>query len=249
MPFGPRNVLNRSLIRPMIFKQTRFVLALAAILSVGALAQTGAAATPAPSVPAPSAAATPKIGIINMQQAILASNEGRRDFESLQKKFEPKQTELKGMNDEVEGLKKQLNTQGDKLNDEARANLVKTIESKQKSLQRSLEDAQGDFQAQQNDILNRIGQKMMEVLDKYAKENGYTMILDVSNPQSPVLWAGASSDVTKAIVDAYNTQSGVAAPPAGTRPSASAKPSVTGTKPATAVTKPATTSTTPTTPH
>jgi len=228
----------------MIFKQTRFVLALAAILSVGALAQTGAAATPAPSVPAPSAAATPKIGIINMQQAILASNEGRRDFETLQKKFEPKQTELKGMNDEVEGLKKQLNTQGDKLNDEARANLVKTIEAKQKSLQRSLEDAQGDFQSQQNDILNRVGQKMMEVLDKYAKDNGYTMILDVSNPQSPVLWAGASSDVTKAIVDAYNTQSGVAAPPTTSRPSASAKPAGTGVKPA-ATAKPAPASTTP----
>ncbi len=224
----------------MTFKLTRFVLALAAILSVGALAQTGSAAsTPAPSVPATSVA--PKIGIINMQQAILASNEGRRDFEALQKKFEPKQTELKGMNDEVEGLKKQLNTQGDKLNDEARSNLVKSIESKQKSLQRSLEDAQGDFQAQQNDILNRIGQKMMEVLDKYAKENGYTMILDVSNPSSPVLWAGASSDVTKAIVDAYNTQSGVAAPAAAAKPSASAKPAI-GTKPATATTpKPAST--------
>ena len=231
----------------MKFKQTRIVLALAAILSVGALAQTGAAATPAPSVPAPTAA-TPKIGIINMQQAILASNEGRRDFESLQKKFEPKQTELKGMNDEVEGLKKQLNTQGDKLNDEARANLVKTIEAKQKSLQRSLEDAQGDFQSQQNDILNRVGQKMMEVLDKYAKDNGYTMILDVSNPQSPVLWAGASSDVTKAIVDAYNTQSGVAAPAATSRPSASAKPAI-GTKPASATSKPATTAPASTTPH
>lgn len=231
----------------MTFKLTRFVLAMAAILSVGALAQTGsAAATPAASTPAPSVPATatsPKIGIINMQQAILASNEGRRDFETLQKKFEPKQSELKGMNDEVEGLKKQLNTQGDKLNDEARSNLVKSIESKQKSLQRSLEDAQGDFQAQQNDILNRIGQKMMEVLDKYARENGYTMILDVSNPSSPVLWAGASSDVTKAIVDAYNTQSGVAAPPAA-KPSASAKPP-NGAKPATATTpKPAST-----TPH
>jgi outer membrane protein len=232
----------------MIFKQTRFILALAAILSVGALAQNGsAAATPAPTAPAPTGPL--KIGIINMQQAILASNEGRRDFEALQKKFEPKQTELKGMNDEVEGLKKQLNTQGDKLNDEARSNLVKTIESKQKSLQRSLEDAQGDFQAQQNDILNRIGQKMMEVLDKYAKDNGYTMILDVSNPQSPVLWAGASSDVTKAIVDAYNTQSGVAAPPATSRPSASAKPAGTVTKPATATSKPATTAPASTTPH
>jgi outer membrane protein len=169
-----------------------------------------------------------------MQTAIAASNEGRRDFEALSKKFEPKQAELKGMNDEVEGLKRQLNTQGDKLNDESRSGLVKTIEQKQKSLQRSLEDAQSDFQAQQNEILNRIGGKMMDVLDKYAKANGYALILDVSNQNSPVLWAGASTDVTKAIVDQYNQVSGVAPPPAGagTRvPSVGTRPGITGKPP------------------
>jgi outer membrane protein len=223
------------------------------VLSVLALAQaTTAAANPAPSAPAaapdtPSTAATGstvRIGIINMQQAILASNEGRRDFEELSKKFEPKQTELKGQNDEVESLKKQLNTQGDKLNDQSRANLVKTIESKQKSLQRSLEDAQSDFQAQQNDVLNRVGSKMMDVLDKYAKQKGYALILDVSNQNSPVLWAGASTDVTRAIVDEYNKVSGVAAPatPAtnraptsgprvNTRPPATRTPGTTPTTP------------------
>lgn len=186
------------------------------VLSVMALGQASSAA-PGPAADAPStsgaaSASLTRIGIINMQQAILASNEGRRDFEELSKKFEPKQTELKGRNDEVENLKKQLNTQGDKLNEVARANLVKSIEVKQKELQRNLEDAQGDFQAQQNEILNRVGQKMMEVLDKYAKANGYALVLDVSNQNSPVLWAGASSDVTKAIVDQYNTVSGVPAP-------------------------------------
>jgi outer membrane protein len=95
----------------------------------------------------------------------------------------------------------------------ARANLVKSIESKQKELQRNLEDAQSDFQGQQNDILQQVGQKMMQTLDKYAKANGYSLILDVSNQNSPVLWAGASTDLTKVIVDAYNTTSGVPAPP------------------------------------
>lgn len=219
--------------------------AMALVFSVTALAQTGKAAPADP--PGGGAAATPpaatnaagmRIGIINMQQAILASNEGRRDFEALSKKFEPKQAELKSQNDEVEGLKKQLNTQGDKLNEQTRATLVKNIETKQKSLQRSLEDAQGDFQQQQNEILNRIGGKMLEVLDKYAKDNGYGLILDVSNQNSPVLWAGASTDVTKAIVDQYNTVSGVPAPPPGTaaRPAAG-RPSV----PRTTTTKPATT--------
>lgn len=185
------------------------------ILSVMALGQSSSAA-PKPAADTPSAPAAAasfgKIGIINMQQAILASNEGQRDFQTLSKKFEPKQAELKGMNDEVDNLKKQLNTQGDKLNDMARANLVRTIESKQKELQRNLEDAQSDFQSQQNDILQQVGQKMMKVLDNYAKNNGYALVLDVSNQNSPVLWAGASTDLTKAIVDQYNTVSGVSAP-------------------------------------
>ena len=188
------------------------------VLSVMALGQSSSAApkpaADAPSTPAATASSFSKIGIINMQQAILASNEGQRDFQALSKKFEPKQAELKGMNDEVDNLKKQLNTQGDKLNDMARANLVKSIESKQKELQRNLEDAQSDFQSQQNDIMQQVGQKMMQVLDKYAKANGYSLVLDVSNQNSPVLWAGASTDVTKAIVDQYNTVSGVPAPPA-----------------------------------
>ena len=186
------------------------------ILSVMALGQSSSAApkpaADAPSVPATAASPIGKIGIINMQQAILASHEGQRDFQALSKKFEPKQAELKNMNDEVDNLKKQLNTQGDKLNDVSRANLVRSIETKQKELQRNLEDAQSDFQAQQNDILQRIGQKMMQVLDKYAKGNGYALVLDVSNQNSPVLWAGASTDLTKAIVDEYNTASGVPAP-------------------------------------
>ncbi len=69
-----------------------------------------------------------------------------RDFEALSKKLEPKQNELKGQNDEVESLKKQLNTQSDKLNDEARGTLVKQIEQKQKSLERSVQDARDDAQ-------------------------------------------------------------------------------------------------------
>ena len=88
------------------------------------------------------------------------------------KKFEPKRTELQGLNTEIDNLKKQLNTQGDKMNEEARANLVKSIETKQKSLQRSAEDAQNEFQQQQNEVAQRIFQKMAPVIDKYAKENG-----------------------------------------------------------------------------
>jgi len=196
-------------------------MALAVVLSVPALAQ--------PAAPTASAApAAAKVGIVNIQAAIVNSNEGQRDFESLQKKFDPKRTELENLNKEVDELQKKFNTQGDKLNDDARGDLLKQIDAKKKTLQRNYEDANTDIQAQQNEIANRIGQKLVEVLDKYAKDNAYTLILDVSGQSSPVLWAASSVDITKSIVDAYNAQSGVPAPakPAGTKPSVpSVKPS------------------------
>ena len=210
----------------------------ALILAIASLAQSTPAAASAATTAAPTGSA--KVGIIDIQQAIIGTNEGARDFEALQKKFEPKRNELAAQNTEIDNLKKQLSTQGDKMNEEARATLVKSIETKQKSLQRSAEDAQNDYQQQQNEIAQRILQKMAPVIDKYAKSNSYGLLFDSSNPwpQGPLLWATAGVDLTKTIVDAYNAQSGVAAPPkpAGAT-GASAKPAGTtpaGAKPASA---------------
>jgi outer membrane protein len=233
-------------------KLARFLLATVFVFSVTALAQTASADPGLPAAPS-AAATTPdttlagtgnKIGTINIEQAIFASNEGQRDFEALSKKLEPKQSELKNMNDEVESLKKQLSTQGDKLNDDSRGALVKQVEEKQKKLERSVQDARDDAQSQQNEIAQRILQKMAPIIVKYAGDKGFGLIMDTSNPwpQGPVLWAGPSVDITKAIVDAYNAQSGVPAP---TRP-VTTKPAGTGTKPAApAATKPATTTPAP----
>jgi outer membrane protein len=225
----------------MTSKLARFFLAMALVASVAALAQTGsAAASPASgasssSSPAAAPAVTgtgTKVGTISIEQAIFATNEGRRDFEALSKKLEPKQNELKSQNDELESLQKQLNTQGDKLNEDARATLVKQIENKKKSLDRSVQDAREDAQNQQNEIAQRILQKMAPVLVKYANENGFGVIIDTSQPwpQGPVVWWGAAVDVTKPVVEAFNAQSGVPAPattggaakPATTRPAGTA---------------------------
>jgi Skp family chaperone for outer membrane proteins len=201
----------------------------------------------APAPDAPSAAVAPpkitgtKIGTLNVEQAIEASNEGQRDFEVLAKKFEPKQNELKGLADEIDSLKKQLNAQQDKLNDESRDKLVKQIEAKQKSFDRATQDAREDFQNQQGEIVNRILNKMAPIIQKYVADNGYGLLFDTSQgwPRGPVMVSGPSMDITQPIVEAYNVQSGVAAP-AATGAARPARPAT--TKPATpATSKPATT--------
>jgi outer membrane protein len=217
----------------MTSKFVRSFLAVAVLSTISAWAQTsaapaGAATSPATSAPTTIATGTgSKLGTINIEQAVVGTNEGQRDFEVLRKKLEPKQNELKAQNDELEGLQKQLQTQGEKLNEDARANLVKQIETKKKSFDRQVQDAQEDAQNQQKEIFQRILQKMAPVIVKHAQEGGFALVMDTSNPwpQSPLLWYGEQGDITKAVVDIYNAQSGVpaqaapgAAKPAGPRP-------------------------------
>lgn len=220
----------------------RIVLAMAVVLPFATLAQTGAAATgaaPAASAatgaPTATTAGPTKIGVISIQDAILATNEGQKDFEALGKKFEPKRTELKTLSDEIDSLKKQLDSQGKTMNEESRAGLVRQIETKQKTLTRNQEDAQNDFVGQQNEIAQKILQKLGPVIDKYAKENGLGLIIDISKPwpDGPVLWAGQSVDITKTIVDLYNSQSGVPAAPSASRPAGATRPAGSTTKPTT----------------
>ncbi|HET7871662.1 MAG TPA: OmpH family outer membrane protein [Terriglobales bacterium] len=199
-------------------------LGLSTMFTAAAVAQ--AAAAPA-SAPAANAPTSTKIGVVHIQDAIFATNEGKKEVDALQQKFNPKQAELKNLNDEVENLKKQFQAQGDKLNDEQRTSRAKEIELKQKTLQRNYEDAQAEFQQAEQEVLNRIGGKMLTVLEKYAKANGYAVVLDVSNPQTAVLWANQGTVITKELVDAYNAENPAAAPaarPAAGAGSAAAKP-------------------------
>jgi outer membrane protein len=207
---------------------------LSTAFSPAVLAQ--AASTPAPAAAAASPApVATKIGVVHIQDAILQTEEGKKEFDTLQQRFSPKQAELKGLNDEVENLKKQYQAQSDKLSDDERNTRAKTIDTKQKALQRNFEDAQAEFQQAEQELVNRLGAKMLKVLEKYAQTNSYSIVLDVSNPQSsPVLWATQGTVITKDLVDAYNAENPVAGAPAAKPASAApaSRPAAPAARPA-----------------
>src|SRR5271154_4332717 len=224
-----------------------FVCILASGFGATALAQASSAApaTPMPSAPVPAsaaAAATPaKVAIIQFQQAVAATNEGQRDFAELRKKFEPKQTQIKTQSDEIDALKKQLQTQSATMSDTARADLTRSIDEKTKQLQRTGEDAQNDFQTEMGETYQKLAEKVYQVVQTYAAQSGFTLVLDASAQQSPVLWATQGTDISEAIVTAYNQKSGVpaqpsaaGAPPTSTTPRSTAPARSTTPKPSAA---------------
>jgi outer membrane protein len=165
------------------------------------------ACTFAQTAPAPS-----KVAMIDISRAVLSTAEGKRDLEALDKKFEPRRTALQQQGTEMQGLQKQLSDGGSKLTEDQRGELVRNIQQKQLALQHASEDAQSDYRREQGEIVGRVLKKMAPVIDKYARDNNFTMIFDAQFwPSGPVLWAsGSAADITAAIVTAYNAQPGSA---------------------------------------
>ena len=187
---------------------------MASCLVLNAAAQAPAVSAAAPTAPA-TPAGPPKIAVIAFQEAVAQTNDFQRRFADLQKKFEPKRDQLKSLSDEIATLQKDLQAQSATLNDAERAKRAKTLDDKQKQLQRDAGDAQNDFQQEMQQTFTGVAEKVGQTMTAYAQEHGYTVVLDGGNQQLPVvLYANASADITKAVIDAYNVKSGVPAPPA-----------------------------------
>jgi outer membrane protein len=218
-----------------------FVTALAAgMTSAVGVAQT--AATPA--APAPTAAqpaqvaphAVPaKIATIEFEQVAAATNEGQRALQALEKKYEPKGAELQARAQEIDTLKKQLQSAPATLTDAERATKLRAIDTKEKQLQRDGQDAQQAVSGEQQQAIGVVAKKLAPVVKKYVEDNGYTMLLDITGQQGgsvSLLWTSDGTDISRAVLEAYNASSGVPAPvPSAPSPTAHPHASA-GPKPA-----------------
>lgn len=170
-----------------------------------------------------------KAGVISMQGVIAGTKEGQKARQQFEAKWQPKEKEFTQRRDEVTRLEEQLNKGGSVLSEEAHNQREKELDQKKKKLERDISDAKDELTAEEQAVLQRLGQKALAVLAKYGKDNGYTIIVDTSNPDSPVLYAEPGTDVTQDVIALYdkaNATTGPSiAPPAGTpRPATTAPP-------------------------
>ncbi len=162
----------------------------------------------------PLVAAQGKIGVINIQGAIVSTKDGQQAQKDLEAKFGPKRKEVDARQAEINGLKDQLQKGQNMMSELSKEELARKIDSETKTLQRDVEDDQSELQEEQQAALQKLGQRMMVVINEYSKANGLILVLDVSSPQTPVLFASNTIDITKDIIDLYDKNSGPSSMPA-----------------------------------
>src|ERR1700681_4739961 len=188
--------------------------------------------------PAPGSASAGKIGVINVRQAIASTAKGKQAGAELQSQFAPRQNELEALNKQINDLRSRLEAGQGKLNPEEATRLQREGEVKARQATRKQDEYQEDVNAAQAEVFDRIGRKMIDVLDRYARENGFVVILDSSAQNTPILFASTGIDVTQDIVrlydQAYPLKAGSATPKPASPPAAPSTPP----KPAPAASQP-----------
>jgi outer membrane protein len=174
-----------------------------------------------------------KVGVIQVQAALTGTKDGQKAVAEFQSKMAPRQKDMERKRTEIQELQDKLSKGGNAMAQQAKDDLSRTIDAKTKSFNRDMEDTQAELQAEERKMLEELSGKMQVVIEKYAQANAYTVLLDVSNQNTNVIWISTAIDVTKDIIDLYDKMN-----PSG--PGTGAKPtSMPATKPAAPATPPA----------
>ena len=179
------------------------------------------------------AQAPTKIGVIQIQTALVSTKDGQKAVADLETRMAPKQKEMERKRTEIQELQEKLSKGGSAMAQAAKDDLARTIDTKTKSFNRDMEDARAELDQEQRKLLEELSGKMQSVIDKFAQTGGYAVILDVSNQNTNVLYVSAGVDITKDVIDLYDklnpagSTSKPAAAPAAPRP---ATPGVTPVK-------------------
>jgi outer membrane protein len=172
-----------------------FGIGVIALLLVPAIwSQVGSSGAPAPS----------KVGTISLQAAIVNTAEGKQASAELQTQFAARSTELQNLQKQIKDIQAKLQSSQQVLSEGESGRLQREAERLTSTLQRKQQYFQEDLNAAQQDIMNNIGRKLADVLGKYSKENGYSVILDTSSQQTPVVYGVPQLDVTEEITKLYD---------------------------------------------
>ena len=163
-----------------------------------------------------------KVGVIQAQSALISTKDGQKAVADLETRLAPRKKDLEKKQTEIRELQDKLQRGGNAMAEAAKNDLMRTIDQKTKSFNRDMEDAQAEADQEQRKLLDELSGKMMQTIDKYAQANGFSLILDVSNPNTPVLYASNTVDITKEIIDMYDKSGPM--PPASAAPKPAAAP-------------------------
>jgi len=156
----------------------------------------------------PPVALSAKIAVVSLQQAILSTQDGQQATAAIRTRFEPTRLGLEKRQTELQTISDQLRKGAAVMSAEAQQRLGDDFAAKKKTFDRDAEDLDAAVRKEEDRLMQDITGKLGAVIDEYARANGYTVVMDASQP---VLWAAETANITPNIIERYDRKYSVAA--------------------------------------
>lgn len=157
-----------------------------------------------------------KVGIAHIRQSIIQTKDGEKAWSEFRARFEATQRDLQKRQSEIQAMQTQLQNSRNVMAPEALEKLQRDIESKTRALERDGEEHEAAFGEEQVRIVQDLKAKFAPVIEKYAQQHGYVLIIDVGSPGLPVIFAASAVDITNELAKAYEELSAKATTPPAT---------------------------------
>ena len=148
---------------------------------------------------------TAKIGVIDLRQAIVSSTEGKQLNAEMESQFASRQNDLETLDKRINDLRQRL-AAGQTVSDEDRNRLTQQGQRLAAQYERKSKELIEDLQSAQDEAMDRIGHKMVAVVDRYAREKGFTAVFDSSAGHSSVIYKSNSVDLTQDVIRLYDRE-------------------------------------------
>lgn len=142
-----------------------------------------------------------KIGYIDMQSALQATSTGKRAKENLEKEFNEKKKELQKREADLKKMNEDFEKKTLVLSDEMKLKKQQELREEMMKYQDLVGKSQIGMQKKERDLVEPILVDLRKIIDKVAKDENYTVILEKS--EQSVLWAKKEIDLTERVVKDY----------------------------------------------
>lgn len=147
-----------------------------------------------------------KIAVVDTQRAIGESKAGKKATEDFKKEQEKKQKEIEKREGEFRKKGEDFRKKQSVLSDEAKAKRGQELQQEFGEHQEYIQKARLDLAKMENDLLQPIAEKMKRVIEKVAKDKGFTLVLQTNPTQQTVVWMAAEHDITSDVISAFDKE-------------------------------------------
>lgn len=145
-----------------------------------------------------------KLGVVDIQRALMTVNEGKAAKAKLEKIAKGKQAELDRMQDDIKRMATELQEQGAMMRDEVKRQKAQEYQKRLMELQDYYLNNQKSLAEEEAKLTRPILERFDKIIKKIGKDEGYTMILE----KAAVVYAATANDLTDRLIADFNAGGG-----------------------------------------